>query len=93
MGDILHMPTPYTARIEALEKRVDKYLDAFEARMQKYDEIIDDLRTIVIALKAKDDATTRANQKWINTILALIMVGATLMGGVIGALSTHFFGK
>lgn len=59
-------------------------IDRLEQRMDKYDEIIDDLRTIVIALKAKSDA----NQKWIAMMLT---IGATLLGGVIGALATHFF--
>lgn len=67
----------------------DKRLDAIERRMEKYDDIIDDLRTIVIALKAKDDANARNNQKWINGILMVVMIGATVVGGLIGAVVTH----
>lgn len=64
-------------------------LDALERRMEKYDDIIADLRTIVIALKAKDDANSRNNQKWINGILMVVMIGATVVGGLIGAVVTH----
>jgi F0F1-type ATP synthase assembly protein I len=67
----------------------EKRLDALERRMEKYDDIIDDLRTIVIALKAKDDANSRNNQRWINGILMVVMIGATVVGGLIGAVVTH----
>ena len=67
----------------------DARIEAIERRMEKYDDIIADLRTIVIALKAKDDANARNNQKWINGILMVVMIGATVVGGLIGAVVTH----
>ena len=57
-------------------------LTRLENRMDKYDEIINDLRTIVIALKAKSDA----NQRWLATMFT---VGATVVGGIAGAVITH----
>ena len=74
-----------TSAEEAQEKRLAR----LEMRMDKYDEIISDLRTIIIALKAKDDANARNNQKWINGILMVVMIGATIVGGLIGAFMTH----
>ncbi len=63
--------TNNNARFEAIERKLDKY-----------DEIIADLRTIVISLKAKSDTNTR----WVATMLT---IGATIVGGVAGAVFTH----
>jgi hypothetical protein len=52
-------------------------LDAVERRMNKYDEILDELREVVIALKAKADA----NSHWVTV---LVGVGSALCGGAIG---------
>lgn len=80
------MPTPsqnqnarlMESRIETQEQR----LDNLDHRMEKYDTIIDDLRVIVIALKAKGDA----NQKWVASMLT---IGATVVGATLGVVLSH----
>ncbi len=67
-----------TSADEAYIKRIDR----LENRMDKYDEIIADLKTIVIALKAKSDTNTR----WVATMFTL---GATLVGAILGAVAVH----
>lgn len=66
------------------ESEHSKRIDRLETRMDKYDEIISDLKTIVIALKAKSDAS----QRWTAMMLT---IGATLVGGSIGAILTHIW--
>ena len=67
----------------------DKRLDRLELRMDKYDEIINELKEIVISIKASGEATAKTHKAWINGILMVIMVGATVVGGLIGAVATH----
>jgi hypothetical protein len=68
-------------RIESQDQR----LDDLAHRMDKYDEIIEHLQTIVIALKAHHEN----NSAWIRGILSALTIGATLIGAVIGAVATH----
>lgn len=71
-------PPVQNVRIDAQEQRINDLAH----RMDKYDEIINDLRVIVIALKARSES----NQKWIATMLT---VGATILGATLGAVATH----
>lgn len=68
------MPNSDEGRIEALERRMDKY-----------DTIIDNLQAIVTRLETQHEVNT----SWIKGILTMIGIGATLVGGVIGAVATH----
>lgn len=79
------MTTPsqnQNARLEGRIESQEQRLDDLAQRMNKYDVIIDDLRVIVIALKARSES----NQKWIATMLT---IGATIIGATLGAVATH----
>lgn len=60
-------------------------IEALERRMDKYDTIIDNLQAIVTRLETKHEVNT----SWIKGILAALTLGATAVGGVIGAVATH----
>jgi hypothetical protein len=81
------MPTPSQSQDRRLkDSRLDSQeqrLDNLASRMDKYDEIIDDLRVIVVALKT----SSATNQKWIASMLT---IGATILGATIGIVATHF---
>lgn len=80
------MPTPsqnqnsrlLEGRIETQEQR----LENLSGRMDKYDEIISDLKDIVISLKSRADT----NQKWIATMLT---IGGTVVGTSVGSIVTY----
>lgn len=63
----------------------EERLGRLEQRMDKYDEIIEELRDLVVALNARSDN----NRMWINGLLACLTVGATFVGGIAGAVVTH----
>ena len=76
------MPTPQqNARADAQEQR----LNDLARRMDKYDQIIDNLQEIVTRLEAKHENNT----VWIRSILTMLTIGATVVGAVIGAVATH----
>lgn len=76
------MPTPSqnqdTRLLEGRLESQERQLDNLSQRMDKYDQIIRDLHTIVIALKAKSDT----NQKWVSM---MVMIGATILGAASGS--------
>ncbi len=63
--------------------------EALERRMDKYDEIIDELKEIVISIKSSSEATARTHKAWISGILICLTAGATIIGGLVTALAGH----